>query len=61
MSHYPDPDVECGSFRVLPRTDGLYVVIDTRRQPGARTVGKPFKKLKDAIAHAKRWHEEGYG
>jgi hypothetical protein len=61
MAHYPDPDVTIGVFRILPQTDGGYVIVDTRRPPGRRTVGKKFKKLKDAVATAKAWHEQGHG
>jgi hypothetical protein len=33
-----DPQIEAGPFRVLPRTDGKFVVVDTRRPLGERTV-----------------------
>ncbi len=61
MSHYPDPDVVFGAFKIYPITTGGYVIVDTRRKPGQRTVGKPFKKLKDAVATARAWHEQGHG
>ena len=59
--HFPDPEVTFGSFKVLPRTDGLYVVVDTRRKPGNRVVGQPFKKMLDAKEAARTWHEQGHG
>lgn len=58
---YPDPGVEHGAFKVLPRTDGGYVVIDTRRRPGKRTVGEKFRTLQEASSHAELWHKEGHG
>ncbi len=62
VSHYPDPEVQHGAFRVLPRTDGGFVVVDTRRPPGQRTVGKrKFKTLQDAAHAAKTWHDAGHG
>ncbi len=59
--HYPDPGETHGAFRVLPRTDGGYVIQDTRRALGSQTVGKKFKKLEDAVRTAKAWHEQGHG
>lgn len=34
----PDPGVSHGAFRVLQRTDGPYLVLDTRRPPGEQTI-----------------------
>jgi hypothetical protein len=59
--HHPDPGIAHGAFRVLPRTDGLWVVVDERRPPGYRTVGKPFKSQKAAELAAKTWHAQGHG
>lgn len=58
---YPDPGIEFGSFRVLPRTTGGYVVIDKRRKPGKQQVGAPFKKLEEAAHAAEEWHKAGHG
>jgi hypothetical protein len=60
-NHYPDPDVQHGAFKVLPRTDGGFVVVDTRRKLGKRTVGEKYRTLEAAAADAKKWHEEGHG
>lgn len=60
-NNYPDPGVEFGSFRVLPRTDGGYVIVDVRRAPGKRTVGKKFQKLEEATRVAEEWHKAGHG
>lgn len=59
--HYPDPGVEYGAFRVLPRTDGGFVVYDPRRAPAKRQVGPRFRTLEDAAAAAKAWHVQGHG
>ncbi len=61
MNHFPDPGIEHGAFRVLPRTSGGYVVVDIRRRPGNQTVGPVFKKLEDAARTAEAWHKEGHG
>ena len=58
---YPDPDIQHGSFRVFPRTDGGYVIVDERRKPGRRTVGGKFRELKEADRTAAQWHKEGHG
>lgn len=34
----PDPGITHGFFRVLQRTDGPFIVIDTRRPPGDQAV-----------------------
>jgi hypothetical protein len=34
----PDPGITFGSFRVLQRTDQVWIVIDERRPIGKRTV-----------------------
>lgn len=60
-NHYADPGIEYGNFRVLPRTDGGFVVIDGRRKPGKQTVGQKFRQLEDAARAAHDWHEEGHG
>jgi hypothetical protein len=36
----PDPGIVHGSFRVLQRTDGVYIVVDQRRPPGDRTIAR---------------------
>jgi hypothetical protein len=59
--HLKDPEVHHGSFRVLPRADGGYVVIDVRRKPGYQTVGGKFPDLKQAAQAAEAWHKEGHG
>ena len=58
---YRDPELTFGAFRVLPRTDGGYVVVDTRRKPGKQTVGAKFKTLEDAAHAAEQWHGAGHG
>jgi len=58
---YPDPDVRFGAFRVLPRTDGGYVIVDTRRKPGKQAVGNKFQKLEEASRVAEEWHKAGHG
>lgn len=59
--HFPDPGLEYGHFRILPRTDGLWIVVDSRRAPGKRTVGKPFRTRDQADQAARVWHEAGHG
>jgi hypothetical protein len=59
--HHPDPGIEHGNFRVLPRTDGGYVVVDGRRKPGKQTVGGKFRTLEDAAQAALTWHQQGHG
>lgn len=34
----PDPGVEIGPWRILPRADGKWILYDERRPLGARTV-----------------------
>lgn len=58
---FPDPNVEHGAFRVLPRTDGGYIIVDTRRPPGRQTVGEKFRNIGDAAVTAKTWHDAGHG
>jgi len=58
--HFPDPDVKYGAFRVLPRTDGKYIVVDERLPAGKRIV-KVFVQLKAAIFAAQLWHTQGLG
>lgn len=64
---FPDPDIRHGPFRVLPQTDGGYVIEDTRRAPGERVIrdkkGEVMKwgKAKDAGAVARRWDAMSYG
>jgi len=53
----PDPGITHGPFRVLPRADGGFVIMDTRRRLGFQAVGNKFKKLEDAASAAKRWAE----
>ena len=57
---WPDPDVRHGHLRVLPRTDGQFVVIDERRPAGKQAL-RVFTKLKDASHAAELWHKQGYG
>jgi hypothetical protein len=57
VSHFPDPDIQFGHFRVLPRTDGKWAVIDLRRDPGARTI-KAFSKKETAVEAAEKWARE---
>lgn len=47
VSHYPDPDITYGPYRVLPRTDGGHVVVDLRLPLGKRTVRR-FRTLAGA-------------
>lgn len=58
LTHFPDPDIRFGHFRVLPRTDGHWAVCDDRRAPGYQTV-KTFTKKDTAIKAAEKWHREG--
>ncbi len=51
QSHYPDPGIAYGSFRVLPFTPGGYVVIDDRRPIGRKRVAR-MSQLDDAAHHA---------
>lgn len=59
--HYPDPSIEYGAFRVLPRTDGGFIVYDHRRRLGSRQVGPKFKTLQQAETAARSWHLAGHG
>ena len=59
-AHFPDPDIQIGAFRVLPRTDGKWAIVDTRRPAGQRTI-HVAKSKQDAVTVAQRWHGEGYG
>jgi hypothetical protein len=61
-THHADPDIAFGAFRILPRTDGRWAIIDERKPPGYRTV-KTFgaKDKHIAIEVAKKWHEDGRG
>jgi hypothetical protein len=58
--HFPDPDIIFGAFRVLPRTDGKWAVVDERRPPGERTVHVATKKDHASFV-ARTWHEQGHG
>ncbi len=60
LRHFPDPDLVHGHFRVLPRTDGKWIVYDDRRAPGKRTV-RVFRKRDEAELNARTWHEQGHG
>jgi hypothetical protein len=66
-NHYPDPKIEHGPFRVLPRTDGGYVVADSRRPAGDQAVKNKkgevmrWKKAGEAGDVAARWVELGFG
>jgi len=57
--HYKDPGITHGHFRVLPRTDGLWAVIDEREPPGYQTV-MTFKKLEQAAVSAEAWFKQGH-
>lgn len=59
--HYPDPSISHGVFRVLPRTDGGFIVFDPRRALGRMQVGPVFARLEDAANAARAWHEAGHG
>jgi hypothetical protein len=59
-AHYADPEIRHGAFRVLPRTDGQWAVLDERLPPGQRTIHITPKKV-DAEACAKTWHAQGHG
>lgn len=63
VNHYPDPGVSFGAFRVLPRTDGRWAVVDERRPVGNQTVmtfeGKTGRK--QAEKAARTWFEQGHG
>ena len=56
--HFPDPGIQHGPFKVLPRTDGLWAVLDTRRAPGEQSL-KAFRKKETAEQAAMKWHQEG--
>jgi len=57
--HHKDPGIRHGHFRVLPRTDGLWVVIDEREPPGYQTV-MTFKKMEQAAVSAEDWFKQGH-
>lgn len=59
-AHYPDPGIQHGAFRVLPRTDGTWFVMDDRRPPGEGLV-MVFKTKAQAAKAAKAWFEQGHG
>ncbi len=67
IPHYKDPDIEHGSFKVLPRTTGGYVIVDLRRSPGKRLVVDPngntytWATAKEAGAVALEWNRKGFG
>lgn len=50
VSHVvPDPLISVGRFRVLQRTDALFIVYDGHAAPGFRTVlGKTFTSADEA-------------
>lgn len=50
MTWWPDPGIRRGALRVLPRTDGRWIVIDERRPVGDRTVALELSR--DAAACA---------
>ena len=61
----PDPGIVHEPFKVLQRTDGAFIVIDTRREPGERTVEVlPVKRAREdpdadaALARVKKAAEE---
>ena len=53
------PDMVYGHLRILARTDGKYVVVDTRRPPGHQTI-HVFRTLALAARAASQWHAEGH-
>lgn len=57
---YPDPGIQHGHFRVLPRTDGQWCVLDDREPPGKQTV-MVFKSKEAASVSAADWHRLGHG
>lgn len=50
-----------GPFKVLARTDRMYVVVDFRRPLARATVGEPFDRFAEACGEAKRLHETEQG
>ncbi len=60
VEHFSDPGIQYGALRVLPRTDGFWIVYDVRRPIGKRTVGKPFPSMKAADFAAKNWAAQGH-
>lgn len=49
----PDPNLSFGPYRILPRTDGWWAVVDERMPPGARSAA--ILETKDlAVTEAKR-------
>lgn len=52
----PDPGIRFGSFRVLQRTDGPFVIIDERLPPGSQVVETiPFaRKSRESAEDARR-------
>ncbi len=46
-SVWPDPDIRHGHFRVLPRTDGTFAVLDDRLPAGKQTI-RVFRSLSAA-------------
>jgi len=63
LNHFPDPGLQFGAFRVLPRTDGRWAVCDERRPPGEQTVMTFQGRTGRAQAEraAQTWHEQGHG
>ena len=49
----PDPGITVGPYRILQRTDGLFIVCDFRRALGDATMASG-KTLGNAIREAKR-------
>lgn len=64
---FPDPGIQHGHFRVLPRTDGGFVVVDDRRPVADQAVKNKkgevmrWAKAADAGWVAREWHRLGHG
>lgn len=52
------PDIAFGDFRVYRRTDGLYVVLDLRRNLPEVQVAGPCRKIADAELAAQRLYAD---
>jgi hypothetical protein len=61
VPHFKDPEIEHGHFKVYPFTPGGHIIVDLRRKPGYRRVGKYiWKTAKEAGDVAKQWFEAGH-
>lgn len=48
LTYFRDPGIRRGPLRVLPRTDGTFIVFDERRPLGRGAVAEDFRTPLDA-------------